>query len=141
MGNAITLSRPYTINQTRRNNRSLENFNDAKYLHKETKEKVSGQKLSSGRRTRNKESHLNEPNLRHLRGHKISKGYRAIRRRRYPLQPNDTIRYEGKICKVIGTHSLGRMVKFKLSCGKIANKSVNKVTQIASCKGLAFKLD
>lgn len=141
MGNATKLSRPYTINQTRRNNRSLEKFYDAKYYHKETKEKVSGQELSSGRRTRNKESHLNEPNLRHLRGHKISKGYRAIRRRRYPLQPNDTIRYEGKLCKVTGTHSLGKTVRFKLPCGKTVDKSVNKVKQIASCKGLAFKLD
>ena len=140
MGNAKTLSRPYTINQTRRNNRSLEKFYDAKYLHKETKERVSGQKLSSGRRTRNKESHLNEANLRHLRGHKISKGSRRIRRHRYPLQPNDTIRYEGKICKVTGTHSLGKTIRFKLPCGKTADKSVSKITQIASCKGLAFQL-
>jgi hypothetical protein len=141
MGNAKTVSRPYTINQTRRNNRSLENFNDAKYLHKETKEKVSGRDLTSGRRTRNKESHLNSLNLRYLRGHKIIKGYRAIRHRRYPLQPNDTIRYEGKICKVTGTHSLGKTVRFKLPCGTTADKSVNKVKQIASCKGLAFKID
>ena len=141
MGNATKLSRSYTINQTRRNNRSLENFNDAKYLHKETKKKVLGRELTSGRRTRNKGSQLNSLNLRHLRGHKIRKGYRAIRRRRYPLQPNDTIRYEGKICKVTGTHSLGKTVRFKLPCGTTADKSVNKVTQIASCKGLAFKLD
>ena len=140
MGNATILSRPYTINQTRRNNRSLERFYDAKYLHKETKKKASGQELPSGRRTRNKESHLNEPNLRHLRGHKISKGGRRIRRQRYSLQPNDTIRYEGKICKVKGSFNLGKTVRFILPCGKIENKSISNVTQIASCKGLAFEL-
>jgi hypothetical protein len=55
-------------------------------------------------------------------------------------KPNDTIHYEGKLCKVTGTHSLGKAVRFKLPCGKTADKSVNKVKQIASCKGLVFQL-
>jgi len=45
------------------------------------------------------------------------------------------------LCKVTGTHSLGKKVRFKLPCGTTVDKSVNKVKQIASCKGLAFELD
>ena len=44
----------FVVQQVRRNNRSLRKFYDAKYIDARTGEKVSGQDLYSGRRTRNK---------------------------------------------------------------------------------------
>ena len=83
------------MGQKRRNNRKLERFYDAKYIDKRTvglskKAKVaSGQELSSGRQTRNKNK--SGPNLRIYRGKKVRKGRRSIRRKRYPLQPLDVV--------------------------------------------------
>ena len=60
----------------------MQNTFDAK-----TGEKVSGQDLFNGRRTRNKE--LNGENLHKYRKVKVKKGYYSYRRKRYPFQPND----------------------------------------------------
>ena len=60
---------PITIQQVRRNNRSLQKFYDAKYIDLGTGEKASGQELNCGRRTRNK--NLNTENLRKYRGEKV----------------------------------------------------------------------
>ena len=89
---------PIFMRQKRRNNRKLERFYDAKYIDKRTigsskKPKVaSGQELSSGRRTRNKNK--SGPNLRVYRGKKVRKGRKSIRRKRYPLQPLDLISWK-----------------------------------------------
>ena len=102
---------PIIFNQTRRNNRSLEKWYDAKYIDIRTNEIVKANELNNGRRTRNK--NLNGENLRIFRGKKISKGRRSIRRQRYFYQPNDLVKYEGKIYTVKGTQNNGSQVVLK----------------------------
>jgi hypothetical protein len=85
---------PLTVEQVRRNNRSLQKFYDAKFIDIRSGEKASGQDLSSGRRKRNR--NLNGENLRKYRGEKLLKGKRTIRENRYPIQPNDVLVYQGK---------------------------------------------
>lgn len=97
--------------QTRRNNRSLERFYDAKYIDTRTGKRVSGQDLFSGRRTRNK--NLNTENLHIYRGQKVSKGRRSIRKQRHFYQPNDLVRYEGKIYTVRGTQNKGNYIALR----------------------------
>lgn len=113
--------------QVRRNNRSLEKFYDAKYIDIRTGEKVSGQDLFNGRRTRNK--NLNSENLHKYRGKKISKGQRRIRTQRYFYQPNDLVKYEGRIYTVKGTQNNGKY---------IALKEIKKVPKIELIKPYKF---
>lgn len=98
----------FEVKQSRRNNRSLEKFYDAKYIDIRNGEKVSGGDLNNGRRTRNK--NLNSENLHQYRGEKLSKGQRRIRKVRYFYQPNDLVRYEGKIYSVRGTQNGGKYI-------------------------------
>jgi hypothetical protein len=134
---------PIQMGQKRRNNRKLERFYDAKYIDKRTiglskKPKVaSGQELSSGRRTRNK--NLSGPNLRIHRGKKVGKGRRSIRRKRYPLQPLDLVRFQGKKCVVKGTHSYGRRVRLIYKDGEVFDASVRQVTPIQMKSGIYIK--
>lgn len=99
----------WSLKQVRRNNRSLEKFYDAKYTDIRTGEKVSGKDLNSGRRTRNKNH--NTENLHQYRGKKLSKGQRRIRKGRYFYQPNDLVKYEGRVFSVKGTQNKGKYVK------------------------------
>lgn len=101
----------WSLKQVRRNNRSLEKFYDAKYIDIRTGEKVSGIYLNSGRRTRNKNH--NTENLHQYRGEKLSKGQRRIRRERYFYQPNDLVKYEGRVFSVKGTQNKGKYVKLE----------------------------
>lgn len=112
-GNGQSRVKPLIYEQIKRNNRSLEKFYDAKIIDIRTKEKVSGQDLFSGRRTRNK--NLNSENLRKYRGEKVSKGKRTIRTERYFYQPNDLVKYENRIYTVKGTHNKGTRVMLKES--------------------------
>jgi hypothetical protein len=123
-------SEPIQCIQSRRNNRSLERFYDAKIIDVRTGEKVSAATLHSGRRTRNKEK--NGENLRLYRGQKISKGQRRIRTQRYFYQPNDLVRFEGKICRVIGTMNKGKSVKLDNK----KNPNPKKVTPYKFYKGI-----
>ena len=121
---------PILYTQVRRNNRSLEKFFDAKIIDVRIGEKVSGATLDCGRRTRNTEK--NGENLRKYRGEKISKGQRRIRTQRYFYQPNDLVRYEGDIVRVVGTFNKGKSVK-------LANKKnppPHKLTPYKFCKGM-----
>lgn len=102
---------PLFFEQIRRNNRGLQKFYDAKYLDRRTGKKVSGQQLSNGRRTRNKNSHVNTENLRHYRGKKITKGRVSIRRQRYPYQPRDLVRYQTKKYTVKGIQNYGVYIR------------------------------
>jgi hypothetical protein len=102
---------PIMFEQVRRNNRSLEKFYDAKYIDIRTEEKVSGTELNSGRRVRNKNK--NSENLRAYRGAKVSKGQRRIRTERYLYQPNDLVKYEGKVYTVRGTQNGGSYVALR----------------------------
>src|SRR5690606_32822825 len=87
-------STPLQMYQARRNNRSLEKFYDAKVIDIRTGEKVSGQSLNNGRRTRN--MNLREENLRKYRGQKVTKGRRSIRTTRYFYHPKDLIIYQNR---------------------------------------------
>jgi hypothetical protein len=100
---------PITIKQVRRNNRSLQKFYDAKYIDRRIGEKVSGQELNCGRRTRNK--NLNTENLRIYRGKKISPGRVSIRKNRYPYQPGDTVLYLKGKYTVKWVQNLGTYIK------------------------------
>ena len=100
-----------TLEQVRRNNRSLEKFYDAKYIDIRTGKTVSASELNCGRTKRNK--NFNGENLRIYRGKKQSKGRRSIRRKRYFYQPNDLVKYNGKIHTVKGTQNKGAYVALK----------------------------
>ena len=97
------------IKQARRNNRSLEMFYDAKYIDTRNSGKVSGGDLNNGRRCKNK--NLNSENLHQYRGKKISKGQRRIRKKRYFYQPNDLVKYNGKIYSVRGAQNGGNYIR------------------------------
>lgn len=109
--NQIRSDKVFNVTQVRRNNRSLEKFYDAKYIDTRTNEKVSGCALNNGRRTRNK--NYNTENLHQYRGTKVSKGQRRIRKNKYFYQPNDLVKYEGKIYTVKGTQNSGKYVALK----------------------------
>ena len=96
------------IQKVRRNNRILEKFYDAKYIDSRDGAKRKGAELASGRTCRNK--NLNGENMRIYRQRKVSKGRRAIRRSRYPIQPNDRVKYNGSIYKVKGCQHYGEYV-------------------------------
>jgi len=102
---------PIYFEQNRRNNRSLEKFYDAKYVDTREKTIKTGQELSCGRRTRNK--NLNEENLRNYRGVKVSKGRRNIRKQRYAYQPKDIVIFEGKKYTVQGVQNKGEYIKLR----------------------------
>ncbi len=91
---------PLTIEQIRRNKRSMEQFYDAKYFDVRDKKPKPGTELFSGRRTRNK--NLNSENLRIYRGHKLSKGQRRIKKLRYPYKPADFVRFKQQTFEVVG---------------------------------------
>ena len=117
----------------RRNNRVLEEFTDARYHdsrvknHEDKEWSKTGQQLSSGRVAKNKNSTHNGENLRTFRGHKLSKGKRAIRKRRYPIRPGDIILVDGISRKVYGVHCGGAAVQYKDEIGKVRDKTVRKV--------------
>ena len=101
----------YEVKQNRLNNRSLEKFYDSKYIDVRTGEKVSGGDLNNGRRTRNK--NLNSENLHQYRGEKLSKGQRRIRKGKSVYQPNDLVKYNGKIYTVKGSQNGGKYIALK----------------------------
>ena len=101
----------FLVIQDRLKNRSLEKFYDSKIIDTRTDKKVSGADLNCGRSTRNK--NLNTENLRKYRGAKISKGQRRIRKKKYFYQPNDLVKYNGKVYTVKGTHNKGRSIALK----------------------------
>lgn len=117
----------FNIEQIRRNNRSLEKFYDAKYIDIRTNEKISASELNCGRRTRNKNK--NGENLKQYRGQKISKGQRRIRKGKYFYQPNDLVKYEGRIYTVRGSQNGGKYV---------ALKEIKKVPKVELLKPYKF---
>ena len=139
-GSTAKRATPIFMEQKRRNNRKLERFYDAKYIDLRTvgvsdkPKTVSGQELSSGRRTRNKNK--SGPNLRIYRGKKVRKGRRSIRHKRYPLQPLDYVQYQGQKCVVKGTHSYGRYVRLIIPNGEVINAKVLDVTPLRMRSGI-----
>ena len=90
----------------RRNNRCLEKFLDAGYIDVRDGSKKRGCQLGC-ERTNRREPRNSDKSLRKYRGNKISSGKRAIRYKRYPLQPNDTVLSKNKAFSVKGTHCSG----------------------------------
>ena len=107
----IRTDNKFEIIQSRLKSRSLEKFYDSKIIDTRTGKKVSGADLNCGRSTRNK--NLNTENLRKYRGTKISKGQRRIRKQKYFYQPNDLVKYEGKVYTVKGTQNEGKYIALK----------------------------
>ena len=118
----------FLVIQDRLKNRSLEKFYDSKIIDTRTDKKVSGADLNCGRSTRNK--NLNTENLRKYRGAKISKGQRRIRKQKYFYQPNDLVKYNGKVYTVKGTQNEGKY---------IALKEIKKVPKIGLLTPYVFK--
>ena len=118
----------FLVIQDRLKNRSLEKFYDSKIIDTRTGKKVSGADLNCGRSTRNK--NLNTENLRKYRGAKISKGQRRIRKKKYFYQPNDLVKYEGKVYTVKGTQNEGKY---------IALKEIKKVPKVKLLTPYVFK--
>jgi hypothetical protein len=63
---------------------------------------------------------------------KISKGQRRIRTQRYFYQPNDLVKFEGTICRVIGTMNKGKSVKLDNK----KNPNPKNLQPYKFCKGL-----
>lgn len=99
---------PVIFQKKRRNNRILEKFYDARYIDLRDGSKKSGQQLSNGRTNRN--HNTDTENLRKYRKERVSHGKRAIRNKRYPIQPHDTILYQGKELEATGCHCKGTRV-------------------------------
>ncbi len=67
------------------------------------------------------------------------KGFKpAIRRQRYPYQPNDLIRYNHQAYRVNGTHCKGSRVVIFAPSGKKKSISVKKIDVLTYGKGLQF---
>ncbi len=127
------------VQQRRRNNRKLERFYDAKYIDTRTGQKTSGQELSSGRRKRNLESDQNGDNLRPCRGHKVSKGRRAIRRQRYGLQPGDIVLLEGIKRTVRGICGRGKSLSLHTTEKKPQYVPTKNVTSVRMRNGFIWE--
>ena len=115
---------------TRRNNRSLEKFYDAKYIDSRDGEIKTGKQLSLV-----KSKKVVMENLRIFRQQKVSKGRRSIRKVRYMFQPNDLVKFAKKIYTVSGIQNLGKYVKL---AGSKKPVKVELVNLIKYGKGLQF---
>ena len=102
-------SKHWLYTKKRRNNRVLAKFHDAKYIDSRDGKKKSGKDLFSGRTKRSRE--LNVENLHRYKQRKVSKGRVSIRRQHYPIQPGDTVIYEGKKHITKGVQNLGTYLK------------------------------
>jgi len=75
---------------------------------------------------------------------KNRKGFkRSIRTQRYPYQPNDLVRYDNQVYRVVGTHCKGVRVLLFTPKHKKKTKSVsiNKIEPVIYGKGLSFVLN
>lgn len=116
------------IQKTRRNNRILSKFYDAKYIDKRDGSEKTGKQLSSGRTNRNHK--LDSENLRVYRGKKLQKGKKPVRQNKYQYQPKDTVIYQGKQYVVKGTNNKGQNVQLYLYFKTdISNVTLDKKNQ------------
>lgn len=107
----------------RRNNRVLEKFYDARHTDVRDDSIKKGAQIGCNR-TNRREPRMSDKNERCFRGHKISKGKRSIRRRRYDIQPGTLLIVDGRVSTAKGVHCNGTRVI--LDNGK--SVSVNKVS-------------
>ena len=142
-GSTAKRATPILMGQKRKNNRKLQRFYDAKYIDLRTvgasdkPKTASGQELSSGRRTRNKNK--SGPNLRIYRGKKVRKGRKNVRRKRYPLQPLDIVSWKAEKYVVKGTHDDARYVRLKSQTGDVFDAKVAEVTPLRMKSGIYIK--
>ena len=113
--------------QKSKNNRSLEKFYDAKYIDSRDGKTKPGKELFSGRTTRNK--NLNSENLHIYRKKKVKKGSVSIRKQRYSLQPNDTVKWKNRFWLVKGVHCNGTRVMLK-NGKSVAIKDVELINRV-----------
>jgi len=118
---------------TKRNNRSLEMFYDAKYIDSRNGKAKSGKDLCL---IKSKKTVIE--NLRIYRQQKISKGRRSIRRQRYKFQPNDIVALKNLIYTVIGAHGYGKVIRLKDAFKNLINTNIKNVKLIKYSKGLQF---
>lgn len=131
------VSKALILEQMRRNKRSLEQFYDAKYRDLGDGEIRSGSELFSGRRTRN--TQLNGENLRKYRAHKVTKGRRAIKKKRYPYRQRDIVLFEGRAYEVVGMQNLGTRLSLKPDTNsktKYKTAALNKVKPLKKRGGI-----
>ena len=102
-------SEHWLYTKKRRNNRILVKFYDAKYIDSRDGKKKGGQDLFSGRTKRNR--NLNIENLHRYRKQKVSRGRVPVRKQHYPIQPGDTVIYEGRKYVTKGVQNLGTYLK------------------------------
>jgi 5-methylcytosine-specific restriction endonuclease McrA len=71
---------------------------------------------------------------------KNRKGFKpAIRRQRYPLQPNDLVHHKDQLCRVKGIFNYGKWVRLRgLTTGQTLNSSIKNVCLVKYGKGFAF---
>ena len=116
--------------KTRRNNRILSKFYDAKYIDIRDGKKKSGSQLGCNRTDRSIPRN-NPQNERIYRGDKISKGRVSTRQKHYQLRPGDTVLFEGEKYIVKGMQSNGKAVALE---GRTP-VSINKVKPLCHTGG------
>ena len=102
-------ARPICFQKRRRNNRVLAKFYDAKYIDTRDGSTQPGQALAGGRTNRRDAKH-GKNDFHPFRGRKVSKGHTSVRTTRYPVQPGDTVRYQGKTYLSKGCQHYGQYV-------------------------------
>lgn len=80
---------------------------------------------------------INRRNNRSLQTNRKTYG-RSIRKKKYPLSPNDLVKYKGKVCKAKGMFNYGTWIRMKDSEGNTTNSNVKNVELIKYSKGLTF---
>ena len=83
------------------------------------------------------EVNINSRNNRSLQINRKTYG-RSVRTQKYPLSPNDLVKYEGEVCEVKGMFNYGTWVRMKDSEGNTVNSNVKDVELIKYSKGLSF---
>ncbi len=115
------------VSQKRKNNRSFEKFYDAKYTDLRDGLKKSGKELASQKTTRSRENL--PPSLKSFRGHKLSKGRRSIRKKRYSIQPQDIVLFEDKLYQAIGMQNHGNYLKMTDNLKPVV-KNIKKINVV-----------
>ena len=87
----------------------LAKFYDAKYIDTRDGSTQPGQALANGRTNRRDAKH-GKNDFHPFRGRKVSKGHTSVRTTRYPVQPGDTVRYQGKTYLSKGCQHYGQYV-------------------------------
>lgn len=128
---------PLSVRQVRRNDRCLQKFYDAKYIDIRTGEPSTGKVLNCGRTTRNKNK--NGENLKKYRGEKLKDGRVSIQTSRYPYQPGDLVRYEGKIFTVKGVFNYGAYIRLVDKDKNVLNVQAKKVSIVKYKRGFVFE--